>query len=139
MQDRVWFLSQSHPERQSHNDSGDESSDVRHIRDATRRSIGRCNRTKAADHLHCDPHAKHQDRWNRDDMIKDHGIDLVSWKQDQIGTHHSRNCPGCAQVGDNAVGIEDDLGEGCDETSEQIKEEKTNVPESMFDIIAEYP
>lgn len=58
-------------------------------------------------------------------------------KEDEVGTQHSRNSTGCADVRHHGGCIDENLGKKREETTKKVKEQVFTMAESVFHIIPE--
>src|SRR5689334_9678467 len=95
------------------------------------------------ENLNHNPKAKNDHGWelNRgEDKAKENEIaDSVFGKHDQISSQDSGNRPRSSERWNRRVGIDENLAKRCHDTAAQVKDEKLQVSEVVFDIVTEDP
>src|SRR5438552_13725844 len=123
------------------NQSCDEATDVRPVRDA-RGLLAHRDRPEPVDELEERPDPDHHDRWYRDrpeehDAERDEDADAVGREEDEIRREHAADRAGCAQTRDDRLRIGRDLREGGDDPAEEIEDQVLEGTERLLDVVAE--
>src|SRR5688572_29489915 len=102
-------------------------------------TAGSGRRHISEDELIYDPDPDGDKRGNRGQKIKDERPDLSAWKQKHVTAEYAGYRTRSAKHRDDGIGIHDDLGERCRQSADDIEDRKSNVPDQVFEVVAEDP
>lgn len=96
-----------------------------------------------AEELEEEPEPEHEQGRDADKFYEDEdkhqGENPGRWKEKQVGAQNPGNRPAGPDHGNGRVRIGEDLGEASSEAADQVKEEKAEMAQGIFDVVAEDP